>query len=64
MVNPINKLRNKGINTNAKGIRVLKLSSNVREFVIQDKLLKKNPNPKTNPNINKFFYKVFFGKLL
>ena len=31
-----NKLKNKGISTKAKGIKYLKLSSNVREFVIQD----------------------------
>ena len=30
-----NKLKNNGISINANGIRVLKLSSNVRELVIQ-----------------------------
>ena len=34
--NPINKLKNKGININAKGIKILKFSSNVSELVIQD----------------------------
>ena len=31
----INKLRNRGINNKANGIKILKLSSNVSEFVIQ-----------------------------
>ena len=30
-----NKLKNKGININPNGIKILKLSSNVKEFVIQ-----------------------------
>ena len=30
-----NKLKNKGININPNGIKILKLSSNVRELVIQ-----------------------------
>ena len=40
LLNPINKLKNKGININANGIKILKFSSNVREFVIQDIPLK------------------------
>ena len=40
LVNPINKLKNKGISINAKGIKILKFSSNVRELVIQDIPLK------------------------
>ena len=40
MTNPINKPRNKGININARGIKILKFSSNVRELVIQDIPLK------------------------
>ena len=34
------RLKNKGININAKGIKILKFSSNVREFVIQCNPLK------------------------
>ena len=30
-----NKLKNKGININPKGIKILKFSSNVSEYVIQ-----------------------------
>ena len=36
MVKPKNKLRNNGISTSAKGIKILKVSSNVRELVIHD----------------------------
>ena len=36
VVNPRNKLKNKGIIINAIGIKVLKFSSNVKEFVIQE----------------------------
>ena len=36
----INKLRNRGINNKANGIKTLKLSSKVSEFVIQDIPLK------------------------
>ena len=35
VVIPKNKLKNKGINIKANGIKNLKLSSNVSEFVIQ-----------------------------
>ena len=40
VVNPTNKLKNKGINIIAKGIKILKFSSNVSELVIQDIPLK------------------------
>ena len=40
VVNPTNKLKNKGISINANGIKVLKFSSNVKELVIQDTPLK------------------------
>ena len=36
VVNPKNKLKNKGINIKANGIKILKFSSNVSEFVIHD----------------------------
>ena len=36
----INKLKNKGININANGIKILKFSSKVNELVIQDIPLK------------------------
>ena len=36
----MNKLKNKGININAKGINILKFSSKVSELVIQDIPLK------------------------
>ena len=32
MANPINKLKNKGINIIANGIRYIKLSSNLRDL--------------------------------
>ena len=35
-VKAVNKLKNKGTNKNANGIKILKFSSNVRELVIQD----------------------------
>ena len=40
VVKPTNKLKNKGINISAKGIKILKFSSKVRELVIQDIPLK------------------------
>ena len=40
VVKPTNKLKNNGINISAKGIKNLKFSSKVREFVIQDIPLK------------------------
>ena len=36
----LNKIKNKGINTNANGIRILKLSSKVNELVTQNIPLK------------------------
>ena len=36
VINPTNKLKNKGISINAKGIRTLKLSSKVKELVIHE----------------------------
>ena len=44
-----NKLRNKGISINPKGIKILKLSSKVNECVIQCMPLKKYPNPNAVP---------------
>ena len=35
VINPKNNARNDGININAKGIIILKLSSKVKAFVIQ-----------------------------
>ena len=35
MLSVKNKLRNKGININPRGIKILKFSSNVKELVIQ-----------------------------
>ena len=40
VINPTNKLKNKGMNIIAKGIKILKFSSNVREFAIQEIPLK------------------------
>ena len=37
IVSATNKLKNNGINISANGMKILKLSSNVRELVIQDK---------------------------
>tara|TARA_B100001559_G_C16111292_1_gene444036 strand:- start:85 stop:360 length:276 start_codon:yes stop_codon:yes gene_type:complete len=63
MINEIkakNKLRNRGISTTAKGINILKFSSNVRELTIQEIPLRKNPKPKAKPNMKKFFlYDLF-----
>ena len=36
VVNPINKLKNKGMSIKAKGIKTLKFSSKVKELVIHD----------------------------
>tara|TARA_B100000579_G_C22639614_1_gene760771 strand:- start:50 stop:217 length:168 start_codon:yes stop_codon:yes gene_type:complete len=36
IVKAVNKLKNNGINIRANGIKILKFSSNVREFAIQD----------------------------
>ena len=40
IISPVNRLRNKGININAKGIKTLKFSSNVNELVIHEIPLK------------------------
>ena len=40
IVNPINKLKNKGIILMQMELKILKFSSNVKEFVIQDIPLK------------------------
>ena len=55
-----NKLRNNGIKISPKGIKNLKFSSNVNEFVIQCMLLKKKLNPKIVPNIKRFILYGFF----
>ena len=55
-----NKLKNNGIKTNAKGIKILKLSSKVSEFAIQWIPLKKKPKPKAEPKIKRFFLKGLF----
>ena len=59
-----NKLKNNGIKISPKGIKNLKFSSNVNEFVIQCMLLKKKLNPKIVPNIKRFFLYGFFLYLL
>ena len=41
--------RNDGINKIAIGINTLKVSSNVKDIVIQYRLDKKYPKPKTQP---------------
>ena len=43
---------------------ILKFSSNVKEFVIQNILLKKKPKPNTIPKIKKFFSKGFFSEFI
>ena len=60
MAKPKNKLRKKGISINAKGIRILKLSSKVKELVIHEIPLRKKPKPNKDPKINKFFLYGFF----
>ena len=55
-----NKLKNKGININAKGIKILKFSSNVNELVIQEIPLNKNQIQKLN-QIKKIFFIWFFS---
>ena len=40
MINAVNKLKNSGINIKLNGIKILKSSLNVREFVIQEIPLK------------------------
>jgi len=47
--------RNNGRATREIGIKNLKLSSNVREWEIQDVPVKKKPKPNIVPKINKFF---------
>ena len=44
-----NKLKNNGMNINPNGIKILKLSSNVKECVIQCIPLIKYPKPKVVP---------------
>ena len=56
-----NKLKNNGIKISPKGIKNLKFSSNVNEFVIQCILLKKKLNPKIVPNIKRFILYGFFS---
>ena len=56
----INKPKNNGIRIKANGIKTLKFSSKVNEFVIQDIPLKQKPKPNNKPNINKFFRRGFF----
>ena len=58
--NEKNKLRNIGIKISANGIKILKLSSKVNEFVIQWIPLKKKPKPKAEPKIKRFFLKGLF----
>ncbi len=58
--NEKNKLKNNGTKINANGIKYVKLSSKVNEFVIQCIPLKQKPKPKDVPNKNKFFLKGFF----
>ena len=60
IVSEKNKLKNKGINKRPNGIKYLKLSSKVKECVIQCRLLKKKPNPNNEPKINKFLLYGFF----
>ena len=55
-----NKLKNNGIKISPKGIKNLKFSSNVNEFVIHCMLLKKKLNPKIVPNMKRFFLYGFF----
>ena len=55
-----NKLKNKGIKINPNGIKILKFSSKVREYTIQWIPLRKYPNPKAEPNMNRFFLNGFF----
>ena len=55
IVKAMNKLKKSGTKINANGIRNLKFSSKVSEFVIQDTPLKQKPKPNNNPNIKKFF---------
>ena len=55
-----NKLKNRGTSIKPNGIKILKLSSNVKELTIQCKPLKKKPNPNAVPKINKFLLNGFF----
>ena len=47
-------MKNKGTTTSETGINILKVSSNVKEFDIQYKLVTKKPNPKDTPINNNF----------
>ena len=60
VINEKNKLKNKGIKTSPKGMKILKLSSKVNELVIQCNPLKKKPKPNVVPKINKLPLKGFF----
>ena len=60
IVTPVKRAKNAGISITANGISILKLSSNVNEYAIQNVPLKKNAKPKTKPKINKFLLKGFF----
>ena len=55
-----NKAKNNGIRINPKGIKILKLSSNVKELTIQDTPLKYKPNPQDKANKNKLKLNGFF----
>ena len=62
--NEKNKDKNKGIKIKLKGIKILNVSSKVKECAIQKIPKKKKPKPKDEPSVNKFLRKGFFLQML